>query len=401
MIKMRHADSLSSHASSTSGRQDAAATSHWLLVCYGMSFLVVCFSCLSLFQQAGTWQIVAVTGVFLATGASCWCAYRLANELGKFTHQQVAKQESASRLRQLASGVVPVWQRHVVSVKSQTEDAVVQLIDSFSSIVTQFDKAGFGDQRHSGTSGPSTINLLAVCEQELAPVVVTLEQVIASKDTLLNSVRALASETHQLRDMAEQVSLIAAQTNLLAINAAIEAARAGAAGRGFAVVATEVRKLSLMSAETGKSIGDRVRKIGVITDKTLQGAAAAADSDAQVITVAGEKIKGVLDHVRQLGESAEGMRHQGTIIRSDVENLLVSLQYQDRISQILSVLDEDMLRLQQAIADEQTALPTLQAWMAVLDSTYTMEDERHGHVPVKRKAIGQPVASADDEVTFF
>ncbi len=398
---MRHADILSPHLSSRSGRQDTSINRPRLLACYGLSFLAVCFSGLPLFQQVGPWQLVAVIGVLLAAGASCWCVRGLASDRWNDALQQDSARESASLLHQLVSGVVPVWQRHVVSVKSQTEDAVVQLVGSFSSIVTQFDKAGFGDQQRTGASGPSTINLLAVCEQELAPVVVTLEQVIASKDTLLNSVRALASETHQLRDMAEQVSLIAAQTNLLAINAAIEAARAGAAGRGFAVVATEVRKLSLMSAETGKSIGDRVRKIGLITDKTLQGAAAAADSDAQVITVAGEKIKDVLDHVRKLGESAEGMRRQGAIIRTDVENLLVSLQYQDRISQILSVLDDDMLRLQQAIADEQTALPTPQAWMAVLDSTYTMEDERHGHVPVKRKAIGQPVASADDEVTFF
>ncbi|MDY7575527.1 methyl-accepting chemotaxis protein [Actimicrobium sp. CCI2.3] len=392
---------LSSHLSSTSGRQDPLASSHRLLACYGLSFLAVCFSGLPLLQQGGTWQIVAAIGVLLTSGGCCWFAYGLASSGRNDVEQYDAEQESATGLYDLAGCVVPVWQRHVVSVKSQTEDAVVQLVNSFSSIVTQFDKAGFGDQRHAGASGPSTINLLAVCEQELAPVVVTLEQIIASKDTLLNSVRALASETHQLRDMAEQVSLIAAQTNLLAINAAIEAARAGAAGRGFAVVATEVRKLSLMSAETGKSIGDRVRKIGVITDKTLQGAAAAADSDAQVITVAGNKIKDVLDHVRKLGESAESMRYQGTIIRSDVENLLVSLQYQDRISQILSVLDDDMLRMRQALADDQTSLPTPQAWMAVLDSTYTMEEERHGHVPAKRRTIGRPAAGTDDEVTFF
>ncbi|MFT5533069.1 MAG: methyl-accepting chemotaxis protein [Burkholderiaceae bacterium] len=398
---MRHAHSSPSISSVAADRQASPPTRRGLLACYCLSFLAVLFACLPLLQQLGTWQVVAATGAFIAASGCCYFAYCLASSNRDGGTRQDAAEASASQLRQLVDGVVPVWQRHVVSVKSQTEDAVVQLIDSFSSIVTQFDKAGFGDQQSAGANDQSTINLLAVCEQELAPVVVTLEHIIASKDTLLHSVRALANETHQLRDMAEQVSLIAAQTNLLAINAAIEAARAGAAGRGFAVVATEVRKLSLMSAETGKSIGDRVRKIGVITEKTLQGAAAAADSDAQVITVAGDKIKDVLEHVRKLGESAESMRHQGTIIRTDVENLLVSLQYQDRISQILSVLDDDMLRLRQALADEQTALPTPEAWMAVLDSTYTMEDERHNYVPAKRKAIGKPVASADDEVTFF
>ncbi|MEB0136605.1 methyl-accepting chemotaxis protein [Actimicrobium sp. CCC2.4] len=401
MPNMRHADSSSFSSPAASGRRSAIPLRQALPACYGMSFLAFCFACLPLFQRFGTWQIVAATGVLFTAGGSCWFAACLAGASRDSTIERDATEQSATRLRELAGAVVPVWQRHVVSVKSQTEDAVVQLVDSFSSIVTQFDKAGFGEQQRAGKRDPSSINLLALCEQELTPVVVTLEHVIASKDTLLNSVRALAGETHQLRDMAEQVSVIAAQTNLLAINAAIEAARAGSAGRGFAVVATEVRKLSLMSAETGKSIGDRVRKIAVITNQTLQGAAAAADSDAQRITAAGDKIRDVLDHVRKLGESAESMRRQGAIIRADVENLLVSLQYQDRISQILSVLDDDMLRLRQAVEDEQAALPTPQAWMAVLDSTYTMEEERHGYVPAKRKAIGQAVASADDDVTFF
>ncbi|GAA4014565.1 methyl-accepting chemotaxis protein [Actimicrobium antarcticum] len=373
------------------------------ILIYGLSSLAVLFACLPLLQQAGMWQIIAAVGVALVSLGICWCVSGLANTStdASATLQQDA--DTASRLRQLACAITPVWQRHVISVKTQTEEAVVQLIDSFSSIVTQFDKAGFGADARSGAavSGNSTINLLTLCERELTPVIASLEHVIESKDTLMTSVQTLAKETHQLRDMAEQVGVIAAQTNLLAINAAIEAARAGTAGRGFAVVASEVRKLSLMSAETGKSIGDRVRRIGVITEQTLQGAASAADGDSKAIMLVGSVVKNVLDHVRVLGDSAEGMRSQGTIIRNDVENLLVALQYQDRISQILSVLDDDMLRMHDAVADERAALPTPEEWMAVLDSTYTMEEERQQHAPAARKQVQGPVASADDDVTFF
>ncbi|PJN86193.1 chemotaxis protein, partial [Bacillus velezensis] len=76
----------------------------------------------------------------------------------------------------------------------------------------------------------------------------------------------------QLQGMAESVSYIAGQTNLLALNAAIEAARAGEAGRGFAVVADEVRKLSMQSNDTGKNISTSVAQIVAELEATAQRA---------------------------------------------------------------------------------------------------------------------------------
>ena len=59
------------------------------------------------------------------------------------------KVEGSENLNILIAAVLPVWRRHVESVKSQTEGSVNQLITSFSSMVKQFDMAGFG-----GVSGP-------------------------------------------------------------------------------------------------------------------------------------------------------------------------------------------------------------------------------------------------------
>ncbi len=342
------------------GRLDP--TLRFTLIC---TVIAVAFSLLPMLQHAGWLQVLAFVGVTAIVLANAWHAWLVSQN--KETEEEIAAKARANteELRQLIVQIIDIWQPQSASVKAQIEKAGMQVIDHFSLMIKEFDSAGFGGvSGHADSSREeTTISLLTMCERDLLPVLNSLELIIKSKDTLLDSVNALVRETVELKEMAAQVGQIAAQTNLLAINAAIEAARAGNAGRGFAVVAGEVRKLSQLSAETGKHIGERVNKIGVIMATTLSSAKQAAETDKKVIEHTGGVVGNVLTQVRSLGGAVEEMREHGNTIRIAVEEVMVTLQYQDRVSQIIDVISNDMIRLKGLMESADNALPGLEEWV--------------------------------------
>lgn len=325
---------------------------------------------------------LSVGGVGLVSAVLVWCLLaqvQAANARLTQARSQGDDQASYSRqeLATLLQDVLPAWQHHVELVKTQTESAVLQLSSSFSSVLKQFDLAGIGAGASApGANSSTAIGLLALCERELQPVVLSLTNVIEGKDALLVNIRNLARETQELQAMAADVRSIAAQTNLLALNAAIEAARAGEYGRGFAVVAAEVRMLSQRSAETGRRIGERVGQIGAIMNTTMSSAEAATIEDKRAVSLSGELVEHVLGHVRKLGDSADSMHKHGMLVRGEVEKLLVAMQFQDRVSQILCGVNDNMNLMAQTLAQTGSdSMPTSDEWLNALNQTSTMNDQ--------------------------
>ena len=302
---------------------------------------------------------------------------------------------ASGELVRLLTEVLPVWGSHVQSVQSQTELAINELTQRFASIGGQFEAAGF---RQTPEGAGDTVSLLARCEQQLQPVIQTMAGMLEARSRMAAAVRDLSTATERLHGLASGVSHIAAQTNLLAVNAAIEAARAGDAGRGFAVIAREVRTLSNQSADLGRQVTQGIAEVTSIIKNTAEVATRAAQDDESALSVSGGVVAEVLSNVRSLGGDAQRMREQGNLIRAEVDRLLLHLQFQDRVSQIISVVDTDISRLQATLSSGQT-LPAPEAWLSDLSAHYTTQEQREMNGGKATASGGQDAGGSS--VEFF
>lgn len=367
---------------------------------------------LPLLNRVGPLEILSLLGV---ASLASWGVWRSARQSGApaFVTDAVAAHAPGTEgegppgepLPALLVNVLPIWLDHIGTARSQVEEAITQLAVSFSSITGQFEAAGFSGANGAAAAGSDagvnqTLSLLTLCERQLQPMISAMTRILDSKSMLMSSVNDLSVVTSELQTMASAVGHIAMQTNLLAINAAIEAAHAGDTGRGFAVIAKEIRLLSQASAQTGKQITERMAAVSTLMKSTIAAASHAAADDKLAIELSTHVVEDVLSHVRELGVSADKMRGQGSIICADVENLLVNLQFQDRVNQIIGTVDGDIRRLQGVVETDQP-VPSADEWMVGLQQNYTMNEQHAMHAPHAAGGASPKAAPAKDEVMFF
>lgn len=125
--------------------------------------------------------------------------------------------------------------------------------------------------------------------------------------TSAEDVKQLGIRSKEITNIVKVISDIAAQTNLLAVNAAIEAARAGRYGKGFAVVSEEIRKLAIDSDKAAKQIEELVQAVQRETDKTVENmnkGAIAAEAGKANLERTGEALSMIESMVQKVNESA-------------------------------------------------------------------------------------------------
>jgi methyl-accepting chemotaxis protein len=312
--------------------------------------------------------------------------------------------------QQLIKDVLPLWQRQTELARHQLEESVTELVGRFSEIHQRLQSAVASSSSTAGSMKGETGlgGVIKFANKELNQLTETLRKAIEQRDELLVEISGLSKITVELSGMGAEVAGIASQTNLLALNAAIEAARAGEYGRGFAVVADEVRTLSTRSGETGSRIGRRIEQANSALQTTLDRTTDYAAQDNSRLSHSEAAIESVLQQFQSSTEnimqSAQTLEQESSAVQSNVEDVLVNLQFQDRVSQILGHVTADMEKLVAAIEEQQTRLRhgeivepiDIKEWLTAVQKTYTTLEQVDVHSGGQKSKT-----PSNSEVTFF
>ncbi|WP_430523172.1 methyl-accepting chemotaxis protein [Pseudomonas putida] len=163
----------------------------------------------------------------------------------------------------------------------------------------------------------------------VARTISSIENLAGSVGQTSSDLEQLAQQTQGIRKVLDVIRAIAEQTNLLALNAAIEAARAGEQGRGFAVVADEVRALAHRTQESTQEIEQMMSGIMSGSDKSvlsMQQSSAEAIKTLEIAREAGEAIREISRAVAEINERnlliATASEQQAHVARSVDQNLM-------------------------------------------------------------------------------
>jgi methyl-accepting chemotaxis protein len=165
--------------------------------------------------------------------------------------------------------------------------------------------------------------------QQVIKTVESIGLLAGDVTTTATQVEQLAGQVRDISKVVDVIRSIAEQTNLLALNAAIEAARAGEAGRGFAVVADEVRALAHRTQQSTQEIEQMIGDVHQGTDKAVQAMQASnerARSTLDVARTAGEALDGITQAISQISERnlviASASEEQAQVAREVDRNLV-------------------------------------------------------------------------------
>jgi len=368
----------------------------------------------------------SVTILLVSYIAAKWSYKKVSQELAQYVEQASESsdenQQNNNRLiadiNQNISSSAEIWKKQIASVCDDGREEVNHLAVRFSNVMKRLETAMavFSEtisSRELNSHSDSSTKLTTEIRNNLEGVTESIQTVLSSKHEVIEHIRPLSNYTEALTDMANDISTIASQTELLALNAAIEAARAGDQGRGFAVVADEVRSLANNANQSGQKIIQNADEINKQIALTLEQVAQQSEQESQKMQHADEIIQSVIkryqDSEVSISISANVIVGISEEIQSDINEALVSLQFQDRNTQALENVIRNLEKMGSGMASAFEALNAGQIeiaseslnWIDQMKDSYTTDSEKLIHGEVSGETYNDDLNQDSGEVNFF
>jgi len=305
-------------------------------------------------------------------------------------------QQLIDSVARIGDSSLPIWSRQISSCIDISTSEMDELTQRFAAIVSNFHSIMGGTAEHKELSASEI-------KERLDTISSALVKLVGMREASQRELDELSVFTGTLESMARDVGDIADQTNLLALNAAIEAARAGETGRGFSVVADEVRNLANRSGEIATAIIANVVKVNQQFKNMEQQSSSSAELEGGLIEGAREQVEVVISEYvetkRQRDSAAEHLAQLASDTATEIESALVSMQFQDRVSQILGHVGGNMDLLSSMIDDPANL--DVESLLAKMATEYTTTSEREVHRELTGIEVTETLKESNDGDVVF